>query len=87
MGLKYFLQYLDALGESDQVYRDMYVQDCKDFMINAKRFGDEHKKGGLKISRHELIVSEELKKLVYDKRITEWKTYKVMRTNSGITSG
>jgi len=75
--LKYFLQYLDPLGEFDKVYRDEYIQNCNDFMANVKRFGDEHKKVCFEISRNELNSNDEQQKSVYDKRITEWETYKV----------
>jgi len=75
--LKYLLRYLDPLGEFDKMYRDVYIQNCNDFLINVKRFGDEHKKDCFEISRNELNINDEQKKSVYDSRITEWETYKV----------
>jgi len=59
------------------VYRDAYIQNYNDFMVNVKRFGDEHKKDCIEVSRNELNINDEQKKSVYDKRITEWNSYKV----------
>ncbi|XP_022171981.1 uncharacterized protein LOC111034880 [Myzus persicae] len=69
-------KWLNPLGEFDKVYRDEYIQNYNDFMVNVKRFGDEHKNDCLEISRNELNTNDEEKKSVYDKRTTEWNTYK-----------
>lgn len=72
---------IDPLGELDKVYRDAYIQNYNDFMVNVKRFCDEHKKDCFEVSRNELNSNEEQQKSVYDKRITEWNAYKVRCTN------
>jgi len=79
--LKYLSRFLDPLGELDKVYRDAYIQNYNDFMVNVKRFCDEHKKDCFEVSRNELNSNEEQQKSVYDKRITEWNAYKVRCTN------
>ncbi|XP_060864435.1 uncharacterized protein LOC132940730 [Metopolophium dirhodum] len=69
-------KWLNPLGELDKMYRDTYIQNYNDFMVNVKRFRDEHKKDYFEVSRNELNSNEEQQKSVYDKRITEWNTYK-----------
>ncbi|XP_015365361.1 PREDICTED: uncharacterized protein LOC107162831 [Diuraphis noxia] len=69
-------KWLNPFGELDKVYRDTYVKYYSDFMVSAKRFDDEHKKDCFEISRNELNSNYEQQKSVYDKRITEWETYK-----------
>lgn len=50
----------------------------KDFLTNAKRFGDVHKHSKFKIPRCELNPTEEQIKYIIDKREAEWKLYKVL---------
>lgn len=59
------------------MYRDLYLQNNKDFMIKVKRFSDKHNKAHFNIFRNELNTNEEQQKSVYDKRITEWNNYNV----------
>lgn len=63
------------------MYQDAYIQNYNNFMVNVKRFGNEHKKDCIGVSRNELNINEQHQKSVYDKRITEWNTYKVKCKN------
>ncbi|XP_050059466.1 uncharacterized protein LOC114122135 isoform X1 [Aphis gossypii] len=68
-------KWLNPLGELDEVYRDLYLQNYKDFMIKVKHFSDKHNKAHFNTFRNELNTNEEQQKSVYDKRITELNTY------------
>jgi len=72
------LRFLDPLGESDKMYRNAYLENYKNFMVNVKRFGDNHKKARFKIYLDEPNSHDEHRKSVHDKRITEWNTYMVI---------
>lgn len=69
---------LDPLGESDQVYREMYRRQYNDFMTKVKCFGDVYKRAKFKIPRIEpnAAPSEQVEHVV-DNRTAEWNLYKV----------
>lgn len=69
---------LDPLGESEEVYREMYRQQYNDFMKKVKCFGDVYKRSKFKIPKIEpnVAASEQVKHTV-DNRKAEWNVYKV----------
>lgn len=74
---QYLLWFIDPLGELDKVYRDAYLQNYKDFMVNVKCVSDKQNKKTFNKLQNELNANEEQQKSVFDKRITEWNTYNV----------
>ncbi|XP_026820444.1 cilia- and flagella-associated protein 221-like [Rhopalosiphum maidis] len=68
-------KWLNPLGELDKVYRDAYLQNYKDFMVNVKCFSDKQNKKRFDILRNELNTNEEQQKSVFDKQKTKWKMY------------
>lgn len=69
--------FLDALGESNKISREIYEKQRKDFMQRAKRFGDTHKNAKFRILQRCEPNTDDNINLVVENRSAEWNAYEV----------